>query len=369
MRGRVLTVDRWNGVNLLYRHIARSILRGVVLVLAIIIAIGVAIQFIGQLDDVGLANYGLGDAAAYVALSIPRLVFDTLPAAALLGSLLALGNMAVHRELVVMRASGVSHLQMLVAVAFAGLLLMAVMVVIGESLAPSLGAYGRELRTQALLDDASVANGSSAWVKDGDRIINLRRPGAGTDFVGGVEIYELDGDTLLTRMAAADETGVEATNEWLLFDYAETEFSGAGVSTRREPSVRLDYSLSPDLLQFSVVRSDLLNTPALIRYIDYLTSNGLDANRYVGAYWRRIASIVSVLFMAMLALPFVFGSLRSAGTGARMIVGIVIGLGYYVAVQLSANTGQVFGLDPVVAAWAPTVVLMAVTSIAVWRVR
>ncbi len=329
-------------MNRLRRHIVRSILRGVAIVLAVILAIGGAIQFIGQLDDVGVAQYGLGEAAAYVALRMPRLIFETLPAAALLGALLALGNMAVHRELVVMRASGVSPLQLLVAVGLAG---------------------------SALMEEDKVASGQSAWVKDGDRIINLRRPGVGEDFTGGVQIFELDGDTALERIATADGTGVETTNDWLLFDYAATTFGDDAISARRESSLSLDFDLSPDLMQLSVVREDLLDTPALTRYIEFLTSNRLDASRYLGAYWRRIANIVSVVFMAMLALPFVFGSLRSAGTGARMTVGIVIGLGYYVSVQLSANTGQVFNLNPVVVAWAPTAALIVVTAIALLRIR
>lgn len=356
-------------MNRLRRHIVNRVLRGVAIVLAVIVSIGAAIQLVGQLDDVGDGTYGLAQAAAYVALRMPRLVFDTLPAAALLGALLALGNMAVHRELIVMRASGVSQLQMLVAVGLAGLVLMIAMLLIGESIAPSLGAYARELRAQSLLEDSSMATGQSAWLKDGDRIINLRRPGAGTDFAGGVQIFQLDGDTSLERIAVADGTGVEATNDWLLFDYAETSFDSDGATARREPSVRLDFDLSPDLLQLSVVREDLLDTPALTRYIEYLSRSGLDANRYVGAYWRRIANIVSVVFMAMLALPFVSGSLRSAGTGARMTAGIVIGLAYYVSVQLSANTGQVFNLNPAVLAWAPTAVLIVITFIALARVR
>ncbi len=356
-------------MNLLRRHLIRGILRGVALVMLVILAIGGAIQFIGQLDDVGTAQYGLSQAAAYVALRIPRLIFDTLPAAALLGALLALGNLAVHRELVVMRASGVSPLQLVVAVGLAGTVLLVVMLLIGESLAPSLGAYARELRTESLLEDNSVATGQSAWLKDGDRIINLRRPGTGIDFSGGVQIYDFADETRLAQIATADGAGVESTNEWLLYDYAETSFAADGISTRRDDVVSLDYSLSPDLLQLSVVREDLLDTPALTRYIAYLESNRLDASRYLGAYWRRIANIVSVVFMALLALPFVFGSLRSAGTGARMTVGVLIGLGYYVSVQVSANTGQVFGLDPVVVAWAPTAALIAVTTIALLRTR
>lgn len=356
-------------MNRLRRHLMTAVLKGAALALLVIVAIGAVIEFVGQLDDVGLANYGIDDAVVYVVLRVPRLVFETLPAAALLGSLLGLGNMAVHRELIVMRASGVSHLQMLVAVGLAGALLMFLMLLIGESLAPSLGAYARELRAEALLEEGNVATGESAWLKDGNRIINLRRPGRADDFASGVQIFELSGDTELVQIARADATGVEATNQWLLFDYEETRFDPNGATARSAPSLRLDYELSPELLQLSVVREDQLDTPALTRYIDYLLENGLDANRYLGAYWRRIANIVSVVFMATLALPFVFGSLRSAGTGARMTVGIVIGLAYYVSVQLSANTGQVFDLNPVVVAWAPTAVLIAVTVTALARTR
>jgi len=356
-------------MNLLRRQIVGGILRGVAIVIAIIIAIGGAIQLIGQLDDVGVGQYGLADAGAYVALRMPRLIFETLPAAALLGSLLALGNMAVHRELVVMRTSGVSPAQLISAVGLAGVVLLVVMLLIGESLAPSLGAYARELRTQALLDESGVASGQTAWLKDGDRIISLSRPDSSGTFGGGVQIYEFDGENRLRSIVSADSTAVAATNQWLLLDYAETRFGDESIDASTAPSMRLDYDLSPDLLQLSVVREDLLDTPALTRYIDYLLSNGLDAGRYLGAYWRRIANIVSVVIMAVLALPFVFGSLRSAGTGARMTVGIVIGLGYYVSVQLSANTGQVFNLNPILVAWAPTAVLVVVTAVALLRVR
>ena len=83
--------------------------------------------------------------------------------------------------------------------------------------------------------------------------------------------------------------------------------------------------MNPDLLELSVVREDLLDTPSLVRYIGYLQDNGLDAHRYLVAYWSRIASVVSVIVMTVLALPFVFGSLRSAGAGARLVVGLIIG--------------------------------------------
>jgi lipopolysaccharide export system permease protein len=106
-----------------------------------------------------------------------------------------------------------------------------------------------------------------------------------------------------------------------------------------------------------------------VRYIGYLTLNGLDAHRYLVAYWSRIASVVSVVVMTVLALPFVFGGLRSAGAGARLVVGLIVGLSYYVAGQVLKSGGEVYGLDPLVIAWAPTAVLLLIASVAFARIR
>jgi lipopolysaccharide export system permease protein len=127
--------------------------------------------------------------------------------------------------------------------------------------------------------------------------------------------------------------------------------------------------LNPDLLELSVVREDLLDTPSLQRYIRYLDANDLDAHRYLVAYWSRIASVPSVLVMTILALPFVFGGLRSAGAGARLVVGLVIGLSYYVLGEVLKSGGEVYGLSPLFIAFAPSALLLVVAAIAFLRVR
>jgi lipopolysaccharide export system permease protein len=95
----------------------------------------------------------------------------------------------------------------------------------------------------------------------------------------------------------------------------------------------------------------------------------LDAHRYLVAYWSRLANVFSVVIMTVLALPFVFGGLRSAGAGARLLVGLIIGLTYYVAGQVLTSGGEVYGVNPVVIAWAPTALLVLVTSFAFARMR
>jgi lipopolysaccharide export system permease protein len=163
-------------MGLLDRYIAGAVLKGVATVVFVLLAVVTFVEFVGQLDDVGTAQYDLEDAFAYVALRLPRMIVQMLPAAALLGALFSLGNLATHSELVVMRSSGVSRIRMIGSVGIAGIVLMIFMALLGESLAPSLGNYASQLRSQALLDSVDIANARSAWLKDGDRISALTPP-------------------------------------------------------------------------------------------------------------------------------------------------------------------------------------------------
>jgi len=356
-------------MTLLRTYLVMAVLRGVATVLAVLIAVTCVIELVGQLNDVGTGDYGLQQAVTYIALRIPRTIFTALPIAALIGALMSLGNLAVHRELIVMRASGVSSLQLLSAVGLAGFVLAVVMVLLGESVAPSLGAYAVELRTRAMHEEIAVGKGQATWLREGDLIVSLRRQAGGLGYGGGVLMFELGPDQSLKEVARAESAILDSANRWVLSDYAETSFDDSGVAVRSERVSSEAHGLNPDLLELSVVREDLLDTPSLVRYIGYLLENGLDAHRYLVAYWSRLANVASVVVMTVLALPFVFGSLRSAVAGSRLVVGLIVGLTYYVGGEVLTSGGEVYRLDPLIIAWAPTAVLLLVTAVAFARIR
>ena len=121
----------------------------------------------------------------------------------------------------------------------------------------------------------------------------------------------------------------------------------------------------------------------MLIYIDYLQRNNLDATRYEMEFWYRVSAeysmsgnyfyrvsrTCSVLIMPILALAFVFGPLRTGGAGGRLMVGIIIGLAYYLASETLANSGQVFNLSPIFVTWLPSVTLAMVAMFALSRIR
>jgi lipopolysaccharide export system permease protein len=68
-------------------------------------------------------------------------------------------------------------------------------------------------------------------------------------------------------------------------------------------------------------------------------------------------------------VPFVFGSLRSAGTGARTLIGVLIGVLFFLVQRLLESGAVVFDASPVVLAWVPTALLGSAALILIARTR
>jgi len=68
-------------------------------------------------------------------------------------------------------------------------------------------------------------------------------------------------------------------------------------------------------------------------------------------------------------VPFVFGGLRSAGAGARLLIGVLIGVTFFFVQRVLESGAVVFDASPLVLAWTPTVVLAAAALILIARTR
>jgi len=355
-------------MRVLRRYMFRAIVGATGLVMSVLLGLAVFIEFVTQLDDIGSGDYGILQAVIYAFLKLPNLAHQMLPMAVLLGSLLGLGALANQGELVIIRAAGVSVWRLGSAVAATGVILALLTLVLGEYVGPPLDNYARQYRAESKHADEPVTTGKSAWIRDGKTYLNISR--LTDDFrLGGVFLYKMDPDGNLEAIGRADSAGVDAANQWVLSNYEESSFYGNGVKTMQARRLTQANNLSADLVNLTVVRPDSLSGVELWRYVEYLKRNELDSATYEVAFWSRIAAAVAVAPMCVLGLPFVFGRMRSTGAGSRMVVGLIIGLAYFLAARGLADGGQVYELDPVVVAWLPTSALLLATFISLARVR
>ena len=354
-------------MSLMATYLMRNILTSTLLVMLVLLALAGLFEFIGQLDGVQ-GNYGIPQALLYAVLRLPQLSFEMLPIASLIGALLGLGALANNSELVVMRTAGLSVADLARMVAISGSVLMVLTALVGEYIGPPLDYFARTMRDEARYEQEGRDIGSAAWVKDGPVILHLERINTEFEF-GALYMYRFNEDNSLLSIARAENSGIDDDDNWILENFSETRFDHDSVQVVESSVAVESFDVDAEMLGITLVKPVSLSARGLLSYIDYLKRNELDAQRYETELWSRVARTVTVVVMPVLALAFVFGSLRSAGAGGRLMIGVLIGLAYFLASEMTANSGQVFNLNPAVVTWLPSIALLIVTLFALTRVR
>ena len=352
--------------DILSRYMLRTILTSTSLVLAILLALAGLFEFIAELDDTQ-GNYQTSEAILFTLLRLPNLAFEMLPIAALIGSLLGLGAIAANSEIIVIRSTGLSIVRLSSMAAFSGAVMLLFTGLLGEFIGPPLDFYARDMRMEARYEHDDNQLGTEAWVKDGSTYMHLERVNPEFEF-GSLHIYKFDNDRL-ESIAVAENSIIDENDDWILENIRETRFQPDGVQVLETQLSIESFEMNSGLLGSSLAKPLSLSAREMLIYIDYLQRNNLDATRYEMEFWYRVSRTCSVLIMPILALAFVFGPLRTGGAGGRLMVGIIIGLAYYLASETLANSGQVFNLSPIFVTWLPSVTLAMVAMFALSRIR
>ena len=355
-------------MNLLDRYVIRAMLGGVVVVLLVLLALGALFLFANQQDDIGVGTYTALDAFWFVLLNLPQQVYELMPISVLIGALLGLGTLARGSELTVMRAAGVSVWRIAGSVAMAALLLMVAAMICGELLAPPMQDMAKRQKALSKFSNISFANRGGAWVRDGNLLINVSQQSGRAEF-GGMHIYELTPDHQLASVATASTASVQPDGKWRLTRYAITRFGGETIEADHLASREFESAVGGDFLGLTVVAPRQLETRVLWQLVKHLQENNLDARPQEFAFWSRIARTTAILFTALLAVPFVFGNLRNAGAGARLLIGVLIGVTFFFVQRTLESGALVFDISPMALAWMPTGVLAAAALVLIARTR
>jgi len=354
-------------VLILDRYIARHVAMGILIVMGLLLSLFTVFAFMDELNRVGRGSYTTLNAVQYVMLLTPGIAYQLFPIAALLGSTIGLGLLASNSELTVMRAAGVSLNRIVWSTMKVGLVLVALTLILGESIAPVAEQYARTLRSVAISDKLAIHGKSQLWARDGKTFVNVREilPG---ERLGDIYIYERDASHQITRIVYA-QSAVFQKNQWLLVDVVSSDLTRKQVASRHQEKMIWDTTLSPDLLSVVTLIPATMSARGLYQYIHYLKKNGLDAATYEYALWGKIVAPLITGVMVFLAIPFVFGPLRSVGVGHRVLVGALVGIGFYLANQMFSYVGIVYSFNPALSAMLPACLALAVAYGMMRRVR
>lgn len=340
-------------MKLLDRYIAKTVLAAIALVTLMLAGLQIFILFVNQLDDIGKADFNLLKAAVFVFLQMPYQVYLFFPMASLLGCLIGLGLLANHSELVVMRAAGMSMTQITKAVLKAALLLVFLVTLLGETLVPKLSYFANNYKMAALTGGQALRTASGVWLRYQDNFITIGSI-LPNKTLSKVYQFKFDNQGAMESARLIQQIKFEE-NHWQAYQVAQTTFHGDSTSSTEVDSMPWDVNLKPAVLTLSGNEPDEMTLSQLQRFIHDQRHNKQNVVDYKLVYWQRIIQPMTTMVMMILAIPFIFGPLRSSTMGSKLLAGATVGFGFYIVNRFFGPVSMVYQLPPELAAIGPTV--------------
>jgi lipopolysaccharide export system permease protein len=355
-------------VSVLTGYIVREILKGSFVALLLLLTLFNLFTFSDELKDLGKGSYGLKEIFFYLTLTSPRVFYELVPASALLGSLFVLGAMGNNRELIAMRAAGLSILGIIKSVMVAGAILVFISLLVGEFVAPVTERMAQLIKVSAQNKQVLMNAKYGLWLREDKKFINVRQI-VDDGHLADISIYELDDQQHLHEALHADEAVFMGHQQWNLKNIKKSEISTQQMLASSLSEQIWKSSIAPNLLKIVVVNPNNLSLVDLNSYIGFLKKNHQKSRAFQLAFWGRVVNPLVTFIMLLLSAPFVIGVKRGVSVGARMMIGVVIGMGFNIIDKIVGHLGLIYDLNPPLIAFIPSLTVLALALFAVKRIQ
>lgn len=341
-------------MRLLDRYIMKAILQSTALVLLILSGLQLFVLLVSQLEAMGKGDYQMGAVFAFVLLNLPYQIYLFFPMVCLMGTLMGLGDLANHRELLVMRAAGLSIGQISWAVFKAAMVLILLFGFFGEVYFPRWVKMAADEKFQAQSGGQTMRTLQGVWLRYQDDFI----------FIGLVEHPMLLKDVHQFHFNSAyqliwarhiDELSFNK-GHWSAFSVAETWFDEKQIKNDFKQELVWELNLSPNIIGYGDNQPDEMTLLQIHHYLQSKSNSHQSLTHYQLVFWQRLMQPLTTAVMMILAIPFVFGSLRETTMGFKIVKGALFAFGFYILNRFFGTMTEVVQLSPFIAAITPTLI-------------
>jgi LPS export ABC transporter permease LptG len=309
----------------------------------------------------------------------PQYIYYVIPMSVLLAALVTVGILTKNSELIVMKACGISlyrvALPMLVAAVAAGSLLFGLEQTI-------LGPANRRAEEMRHIIRGGAPQTfdvlTRQWVV-GERgqIYHYNYFDPRSEQLNGLSTYEFGKGMRSVRRRDYAERAVymggpadgRRDNIWHAEQGWTREFDEEGNTQAFKPFAESSLAIEP-ASYFATQQPDpnFMSYSQLKGYIGQLRSSGFDVSDQQVALERKVSFPFVTLIMTLIAVPFAVTTGRR-GALYGVGVGIVLAIGYWIAVSIFAALGAGGLVAPLLAAWAPNLLFGAGAAYLLLTVR
>ncbi|MFO1210055.1 MAG: LPS export ABC transporter permease LptG [Amaricoccus sp.] len=346
----------------LWRYILRGFLRtvlGVFLVIALVIVLFTTVENMRRFDGSGASTT---DVIHVTLLQAPEVLYQVFPLVLMLASLLTFLRFARNSELVVMRAAGVSALQLISVPVIAAMVLGVIFVAVVNPFVAASIKRGEALANDFTNQGSSLLSFSAegVWLRqadpDGQTVIQAARTNADGTILTRVRMHRFDKDG--TLYARIDAPAARLTpGAWLLEDATEWQLAADGRFDRTFNGGRMNLPstlTSAEILE-SFAPPEEVGFWDLSRFISQMEESGFSGQRHRLYLQSELAKPALFAAMVLIGSAFALRPTRFGQTGVMILLAVMAGFALYFLKDFAESLGGRGQIPLMVAAWAPPV--------------
>ena len=347
----------------------RLLFRGMLLYSSLVLVMLLALVYIAQLvaksSGPGHGVWSMTRLLSYAALQLPDVAYDVIPLALLLGALVWVSILSGHSEVIALRMSGWSVWRLEQPLLLVGLFGAGLMFALGEWVIPVTAPAAETMWANTDEPGTRLHNMGSQglWLRYGAQIIQIGAVGDGGKILQDMHIARIRQgmvgvDAITTASEAAFKEG-----HWSLHNVQLFEITPDQIRVTRVAEMPWSVALHPATLRSFAHPTRTMTLPALWQSYQALQSGALNMNRVALAFWRRVSYPWVGLVMILLAVPFVTRNPRGGGLAARIMAGLVLGLGFHFLTEMSGYISVSGGIPPLADTFLPIALFAAIAGL------
>ncbi len=338
--------------------------------LVVFVTLFIAVDFMSNMVRFQASSASL---MQYYFLYAPGLVYQMIPVACLLATILTLSTLNRNNELVALFSAGMSLARISSPILVLVTIISALSFWLGDKVIPLVNQKKNyvmyvEIRKQPGL--YSTVKTNRIWYRSGDILFNIKVLQPEKKHAQGITLYYFDTSWHLGQIIQANDVDMQGT-QWRLKKGSVTLFAAETAAPIVQKFDEKSIVMSEDVgdLQDSSKSSDVLSLKELGRFIQKNKEAGLDTQRYEVDYQSKFSFAFAAFVMSFIGIPFSIGKGRTGSRTFSFGMCIALTFLYYAAYTSGLTMGQQGALSPLLAAWAPNILMLAFSFYLLLRLK
>ncbi len=347
-------------MRLLDRYILKSVVTTFFTCIFVFLFLYVIIDLLSNLEDILKQHVAISLIVQYYLSYMPVMLVQVSPFSALLSTLYALGKLNQDNELIAMRASGLSILQITRNVIIFGLLVSLFVFWMNDRIVPQALSLNQKIKSsmeggrQKTKDKKTEPILNLTMYGLSNRLFYISRFLPDTNTMEGITILEHDEQQNITHKVVALK-GAYIDGRWTFYKCITYTFEPNG-QIAQEPNFQEEQPMyipeTPRDFLNQRARPDFMTINQLEEYIWKLSKSGASSviRGLKVDYFRRFTSPFTSVIIIFLGIPFALVIRKRAAGLSSMGISMLVGFLYFILDAVSIALGKGGILAPLLAA-------------------